>query len=470
MKKRKLLLRVVALLCVMPFIIGIMQYTKKVPAGTSIASDVFYTNELQFLYDATFMRDGERVIEQTLMNEALTIIDEAEQFVVVDMFLYNDDYDRKKGEYPQSAAAMTNALIEKRKSNPTMPITVITDNINTLYGSNDNAFFEQLKEHNIDVVLTNMKPMRDSNLLYSSVWRSYLQWLPVSTDGFLPNAFNPDGPAGSFGSYFDMLNFKANHRKIVMNEQHALITSANLTHDGSTFHSNIGFVVDGGILQSIYEGEQAIAHMSGHTMERVKLTDSVGEVAVQYVTEGEIENAMLEALNNANIGARVNIGVFYIADRHIVEAIEGAAERGAHVQLILDPNKDAFGIEKNGIPNRQVAAELQKHKNIAVRWYETNGEQYHSKFLYVEADDSVTMIGGSANFTRRNIADYNLESNIVIKAPATAQVATDMNAYFERLWTNEDGTFTASFDTYEDKTLWKKVVYRLQEWTGLSTF
>ncbi len=35
-----------------------------------------------------------------------------------------------------------------------------------------------------------------------------------------------------------MLNFKANHRKILITENEALITSANV-HDASAYHSNI---------------------------------------------------------------------------------------------------------------------------------------------------------------------------------------------------------------------------------------
>ena len=138
--------------------------------------------------------------------------------------------------------------------------------------------------------------------------------------------------------------------------------------------------------------------------------------------------------------------------------------------MILDPNKDAFGIEKNGIPNRQVASELMKEDNIEVRWYDTNGEQYHSKFLMVDYGNETILIGGSANFTRRNLHDYNLESNLHIKMPATHDLSQEVHSYFDRLWTNEDGIYTVQFEQYEDQTLWKKVMYRVQEWTGLSTF
>ncbi len=50
--------------------------------------------------------------------------------------------------------------------------------------------------------------------------------------------------------------------------------------------------------------------------------------------------------------------MFYLSERQIIKALIAAQQRGVQVRVLLDPNKDAFGREKNGIPNRQVAAEL----------------------------------------------------------------------------------------------------------------
>lgn len=467
-KSKKIWLFLVGVFVIIPSAVGVYHYNKPLPQYISYESAVYETNDVAFLYDVTYERDGKRIVEQQLMHEALEMIAEAEQFLVVDMFLYNDDYDRAKGDYPNSAEQFTQALLDKRAANPALPITVMTDPVNELYGANTSPFFEQLRAEDIDVITTNLKPLRDSNALYSSIWRTYLQWWPVSADGFLPNAFNPDGGKGSFGAYFDLLNFKANHRKIVLNESRALITSANLTHDGSSYHSNIGFVVGGTILSDIYKTEQAVAAMSGitladHTFEKAE----DGELAVKFVTEGEIQNEMLEAIEAAE---QVQIGVFYIADRKIVTALKDAAARGVKVQLLFDPNKDAFGLEKNGIPNRQVAAELMQEPNVEVRFYATNGEQFHSKFLYTEAGDTATLIGGSANFTRRNIQDYNLESNLAITMQKDAPLAKEFQAYYARLWHNEGGDYSVDFTQYEDQSIWKKFVYRIQEWTGMSTF
>ncbi len=84
--------------------------------------------------------------------------------------------------------------------------------------------------------------------------------------------------------------------------------------------------------------------------------------------------------------------------------------------------------------------------------------------------DTFTAIGGSANFTRRNIDDYNLETDLYMTMPKEKETARDMNAYFERLWTNQDGIYTVDYEEFADGSLWKTAMYRIQEFTGLSTF
>lgn len=354
-----------------------------------------------------------------------------------------------------------------------MPIQVITDNVNSGYGSIYPKFFKDLTAQNIEVLTTNLTPLRDSNPLYSSVWRSYLQWWPVSTNGFLPNLFNPDGDKMSVGAYLDLVNFKANHRKIVLNEQEAMVISANVSHDGSSLHSNIGFVVKGAIVKDIYESENAILHMSDKKLPKnisFVADEPAGDINVKLVTEGKIQQALTKTIKQAKAGDTLKIGVFYIAEREIIHALKDAAKRGVNIQMILDANRDAFGIKKNGVPNRPVAHELMKEDNITVRWYDTHGEQYHSKFLMLNQADTFTAIGGSANFTRRNIDDYNLETDLYMTMPKEKETARDMNAYFERLWTNQDGIYTVDYEEFADGSLWKTAMYRIQEFTGLSTF
>lgn len=469
--KKRLLIVACVLVCI-PLLIGIIQYKKEPPKNISYESKQYKTDDVQFVYDLTYEVNDSTVYDHSLLEEALTIIDQAEQFLLLDMFLYNDDYDRSKGDYPEAAKTITDALIAKKEKSPLVDIIVITDKVNTMYGSAPSTYFKQLEENGIDVIITDMSPMRDSNPIYSSIYRPYLQWIKPSTNGFLPNPFNPDANKASIGSYLDLINFKANHRKIVMNEQQALVTSANLTHDGSSLHSNIGIITKGPILKDLYISEQAVAEMSGFTLPNREFTfnNTTGDLSLQYVTEGKIKKAILREIERAEKNASIHVGVFYISDRQVVKALKEAAKRDVHIQLILDPNKDAFGLEKNGIPNRQIAAELMKQENIEVRWYDTDGEQFHSKFLIVKHPEEIVFIGGSANFTRRNLHDYNLENNFVVIGPPSHNFNVAITDYYNRLWNNIDGHFTEEFSVYEDQSIWRKAIYRIQEFTGLSTF
>lgn len=462
------------LLCILiliPLLMWNWHTQKAMPDDLSMNGTLRATDDVEFVTDITYQQDGKQVEEHQLFDRTLQIIEEAEEILVVDLFLYNDDYNHQKATYDARAAKLTDALIEKRRTSPMMPIQVITDPINTTYGANDSIFFEKLKAANIDVLTTNLKGLRDSNPLYSSIWRSYLQWWPVSQHGFLPNAFNPDGGKMSVGAYLDLINFKANHRKIVLNEQEALVMSANVSHDGSSLHSNIGFVVHGDVLNDLYASENAVMQLSGKKLAPFTFDRTAsGDIGVKVVSEGQIKASMLDVINRAKEGDKLQIGVFYLAERSVIRALKDAAARGVQIQMILDANRDAFGMKKNGIPNRPVAHELSKQDNLSIRWYETHGEQFHSKFLMLQQADQLTVIGGSANFTRRNIDDYNLETDLYMEMPLHTPAAKDLQAYFYRLWTNENGTYTAAYEKFAEHSLWKTALYRIQEFTGLSTF
>jgi len=72
------------------------------------------------------------------------------------------------------------------------------------------------------------------------------------------------------------------------------------------------------------------------------------------LTEGGIRTELLDRLDTAGRGDNIDIAMFYVSDRGVVESLLAASHRGANVRLILDPNKDAFGHTKSGIPNQPV--------------------------------------------------------------------------------------------------------------------
>ena len=100
--------------------------------------------------------------------------------------------------------------------------------------------------------------------------------------------------------------------------------------------------------------------------------------------------------------------MFYLSERRVVKALMEAAGRGASIRLVLDPNKDAFRTGEGWNPESAGGrgACARSDGRIKVRWYDTHGEQFHTKLFMVTRGDSVIIMGGSANLTRRNIEGF----------------------------------------------------------------
>jgi phosphatidylserine/phosphatidylglycerophosphate/cardiolipin synthase-like enzyme len=255
-----------------------------------------------------------------------------------------------------------------------------------------------------------------------------------------------------------------------------LVTSAN-AHDASSAHSNVALFVRGEFACQVYEAEAAVARLSGATppfseLPDLEAFDQTGALHVSYLTESAIRDRLLAVIDGAQAGDEIDVAVFYLSHRRILRSLARAADRGARVRVVLDPNRDAFGRTKNGIPNRQSAEYLVRESDsaIEVRWVDTQGEQYHTKLLVTRSSDGIDLVLGSANFTRRNLDDLNLEANIWVQAPRGSSLDSDLEGYFDRIWSNLDGTHTAEFDTYRDPSLLRRAVARIQERTGLGTF
>jgi HKD family nuclease len=139
--------------------------------------------------------------------------------------------------------------------------------------------------------------------------------------------------------------------------------------------------------------------------------------------------------------------------------------------LLLDPNKDAFGNPKFGIPNRAVAEELHS-AGVDIRWVHTHGEQCHTKMLLREdmSGEAVILLG-SANLTRRNLDNFNLETNVLVRTQATAKVFKDAKFHFDLLWQNQPGrVFSVTYEHYRNPSVLKRWLSRFMEASGFSTF
>ncbi|HYK72870.1 MAG TPA: phospholipase D family protein, partial [Pseudoneobacillus sp.] len=460
----------------------IYHQVKPLPKGTNYASEIYQMDDsqIQFLSDLTYQKDGKKVVDQEIFKEVFQSIEEAKEFIILDMFLVNS-YANSDTDYPPISETLTSKIKKQMQKHPDLKVIFITDEINSSYGSHEVKALEPLKKLGAQVVITDLDRLRDPNILYSGVWRTLFSWFGQAGNGWVSNPIAENAPDITLRSYLKIFNLKANHRKVLVTENNGFILSAN-PHNASAYHSNIGFKVKGEILQELIKTEKAVVAFSGGNIKHfpkftanqtLQTTKSEKSLQAQIVTEGKIQKAVIGSIESANLGETIWVGMFYLADREIIQSLESAAIRGVHVNLILDPNHNAFGQGKMGLPNRPISAELEKigNQNITIRWYNTGKEQYHSKMIFVEGKKKSTVIGGSANYTFRNLDNFNMEADLKVEGPTDSQFIKDVHQYFARLWKNEDAVYTLKYDAYQDEMpAIKYSIYVIQKLLRLTTY
>jgi len=478
----------------------------EMPPGANLASPAYTYDEAQLLIDRTAWdsEPGRYLKEHRIFDTILDEIRTAETYVIADFFLWNPWKGAiEAGDGLRSLAnELATALIEKRLQNPDLPMLVITDPINRIYGDHAPGFYQRLADAGIPVVFTALDQLPDSNKLYAPqawFWSRFLPAEKTDDSRLIPNPFNPEGDKLTLAQLGRLLYFKANHRKLLITgrsggETRLLVPSFNPA-DGSANHSNMAVLVDGPVARFAAESELNIARWStsepgniqgGLALKAAKTINDIqnyllalpepkfadpGEPSVAYRSEGAIRHEILLQFKKAVTGTRIDIGMFYFSDRKVVEALKAAIERGAVARLLLDANRDAFGREKNGIPNRQVAWELHRH-GVEVRWCNTRGEQCHSKLMMLTRQHGPSLLlAGSANYTRRNLDNFNLETNVQIRAPLHARIMQEANAFIDERWGNQRNRIhSLPYQSYADASILRYWQYRLMEATGLSTF
>ncbi|MEO8016837.1 MAG: phospholipase D-like domain-containing protein [Pseudomonadota bacterium] len=474
-------------------VVALWNLFKPLPDGVGVRGAIVDTPlaQLRFLSDVTGADAfGAPVSRQQIFDAVFAMIGEAREYLVLDFFLFNSQRGATIGAKPhrELSIELRDALLARKRAQPQMHILVIADPINDVYGGLPSRDFAQLRGAGIEVVTPDLDALRDSNAIYSAFWRLTMKWWSGDGAGepVLSNPLDAGPDRVSFGAWARLLNFKADHRKVIIGDDGkggmaGIVTSAN-PHDASSMHSNVGLQLSGAALAPLLDSELALAAGAGwvRSWQPPQVPASAAAspdttARVQVLTEGEIAAALVRNFAGARAGDSIDIAMFYLSERNVIRALLAAARRGVTVRVILDPNKDAFGRTKNGIPNRSVATELAAASDgaIKIRWFRTHGEQFHSKLVAMRTATEFWFTLGSANLTRRNLENFNLEANVAASVPLNAEVAAQIGAWFESLWTNRgppELEYTAEFGAYADPSQGSYWLYRLMEATGLSTF
>ena len=448
---------------------------KPLPEGLEYAGDLHRVEDVEMIYDLSFAQNQKGTNlkhELRIFDEIYGMIDEAEEFIVIDLFLF-DNYTDQKLDFPAVAETLTDKLLAKKEQDPDFPIYFITDPLNFGYGSYESQLLGTLEDEGVEVIVTDLDKLRDSTPLYSGIYRVIFQWFDAGGKGWLPNAMASDAPDLTISSYLKMMNIKANHRKAVITEKEAIISSAN-PHNASGLHGNMAFKVSGPVINDILESEEAVSKFSnGPELPRIDAEEQQGDYQVQYVTEKKVLDSIVADIEKTKEGDSIHLAMFYIAEGDVVNALTEAANRGVEVRMVLDPNENAFGSEKTGLPNRPAVHEMLEdtEDKIEVRWYNAVVGQFHTKSILINTAEESYISGGSTNYTQRAFMNYNVESNIRIIAPNDSELVDDMETYFDRIWNNEDALYTLDVDAYQDTfTFWQRGIYGFQKIFKLTTY
>lgn len=148
-----------------------------------------------------------------------------------------------------------------------------------------------------------------------------------------------------------------------------------------------------------------------------------------------IKQAVIDNIREAK--KSIEIQMFTLTDDDLVSELQGAAERGVDVRLLLCDNKEIFHLPTFHVPNLPTALQARK-SGVDVKWY-VNPEftQMHSKVMVF--DEAKTMLGSMNGIHNafRGIHEYYAE----IKDKELAQ---QMSSKFQADWDNRSEEVTSN--------------------------
>ena len=513
---------------------------KTPPEGVDYESPVRDSKNVDFHYDLTYLdKDGNIKYDRKIWDATYEVVDNAKDYLVIEMFLFNDIYNKDVDKFPEFAKEYMRRLVKKKMENPNLKVYILSDENNDLYGAFEHPLITEMKNAGIDVIDVDIYKLKDTFPWYSPIWRSVIK--PFGNPqgkGWITNFYGPMWPKLTLRNLFRALNVKADHRKIFLNEDKVVIASANI-HDTSYFHENVAISADGEITKDILKDLQLVAKFSGGNIDvsseseakkpvniknfqasKIKFKEDeslksdlqkqveqieknkgnfvdkgtkefyeTGELTknedvlqnddpnnsykVQFESEAKIGENLDKDIDSLKAGDEVLMGMYFLADRPVIDKLIKAANRGVKVRIIFDRSRDAFGMSTNGLPNKPVSKKLKKKtKNkIEIKWYFTNNEQFHTKIMLMKkTDGNVIIHTGSANYIKKNIRGYIMDANLRVLTNKDSKLTKDVYNYFDRLWENRDGLFTINFDDEPTTKASQDFMYKILDAAQLGSF
>jgi PLD-like domain len=418
-------------------LVGWWNSVKPLPPGTRVISIAARVAEpdIEFLSAAP---------HREILSRAMSVVDHAEQLIVVDQ--------------SPLARELAQALLVRKHLRPNLKIIVITDPAPEAFGGTPAQDLQSLERAGVIVARVRLDKLRDSNPVYSGLWRLLIGWWS--------DPFEEVRGGASLPAWSRQFNHQADQRQIMIADDGSGIWTSLVGAPDSG--SALG--LRGAMAHDILDAELKLAAWSTED-DRLPgvppaMGRSIGAIDARFLTEGAIGDALVDSLAASGGDDQISICAHQLGDRRVIAALLGAAQRGARVQLLLDPLPS---------PNLAVAGELAHAGNIQVRWNlegratgsgigaDGNGARTQLSIVRHHGDFSVYL--GSASFTRRALGDLNLEAAVELRMPAKTSLGHGIDGYFARRW-----SAAAAYPQYCDESSMTYWSYRIAEATGLASF
>jgi HKD family nuclease len=427
------------------------------------------SRNIKFFHDTSWYEDEEAKAVRQVAEEAQRLVRAGSRFVVLDVFLFNLHHTQEQGPFLPKTRQFADAFSENSS-----PRFVITDPLNTSYGTQCNKALKWLEDVGVKLCITDVRKTRDNNMFYAPLWRGFIQWFGTGDNGRLTNPLQKNRTT-TVRAVLEAVNVRANHRKVLISQDEegactTMVTSSNFD-DASSYFCNTALTIrDNAVANHYLEAERAVARMSGGDIPvKIQNLQSEGEPdsEVTPLMGSQIAESLIADLNSAKPGDRLWVINQFIAHRGFIDALVNASNRGVETVVVLDQNKMSFGKPKKGYPNQYVAQELSSRANLTLRWANTKKEENHNKFMLLERADECVITLGSANFTRRSLSNTVLEADVRVSAPADSQVCRDVMDYVR--WVAV-APRSLPAQAKLRRTLLGYWFYRFQEATGSGTY
>jgi hypothetical protein len=472
---------------------------RRLPPGLHISGswETLPLNEVRFLRDLSAAdASGAPLSERQIDAELQRMILRAHEIVVLDAGLFGDlpaagPRAARLRVAPTIAMQITDALLRARQEQPSLQVLMLLDpaSIELSVGS---APLDRLRAAGIDVVPVVTGRLRAPDAAFVALWQLCCGWWNHGAGvGSWPNPIGVGPPGVAMGLWGRTAPYQRSHRQLIVADDgngnlEGMIFSRALNAEAA-LHSATALKIAGTAVAATLESEFAVAQFSGWSgggamqsraqrlIERqhqgLASTPSAQIARARVVSESTIGEQLVSLIDSTNRHDSIDVAALYLCQRELVRAVMDAARRGVAVRLLLDPDKDGYGYDRSGLPNRVVASELVAGSDgaVRVRWYRTHGEQFSAGFVLIRSARRTLLAVGTADLSRRDLDDFNLAAHFLVEVPPDFGPAVDALAWFDMLWFNRASggiEYTTDADVYADASQLRYWQYRLLEATG----